>query len=68
MIGVIPDWMDHRMSYDLTEYAGTYGTLAKILFEKTLKRRQNQTCLSENRIGNFVNLLFSSENGNAVSF
>ncbi len=38
MIGVILDWMDHRMSYDLTEYAGKIRALYGNTFEKTLEK------------------------------
>lgn len=38
MIGVILDWMDHRMSYDLTEYAGKLRELYENTFEKTLEK------------------------------
>lgn len=43
----------HRMSYDLTEYAEKLRELYENTFEKTLEKAgRNQTCLSENRIGN----------------
>ena len=38
MTGVILDWMDHRMSYDLTEYAGKLRSLYGNTFEKTLEK------------------------------
>ena len=38
MIGVILDWMDHRMSYDLTEYAEKLRELYENTFEKTLEK------------------------------
>lgn len=38
MIGVMLDWMDHRMSYDLTEYAGKIRALYGNTFEKTLEK------------------------------
>ena len=37
-IGVILDWMDHRMSYDLTEYAEKLRELYENTFEKTLEK------------------------------
>ena len=37
MTGVMLDWMDHRMSYDLTEYAGKIRALYGNTFEKTLE-------------------------------
>lgn len=65
---MILDWMDHRMSYDLTEYAEKLRELYENTFEKNIgKGGRNQTCLSENRIG-ICKSAFSSENGNAVSF
>lgn len=38
MTGVMLDWMDHRMSYDLTEYAGKIRALYGNTFEKTLEK------------------------------
>lgn len=38
MTGVILDWMDHRMSYDLTEYAEKLRSLYGNTFEKTLEK------------------------------
>ena len=38
MTGVILDWMDHRMSYDLTKYAGKLRSLYGNTFEKTLEK------------------------------
>lgn len=38
MIGISLDWMDHRMSYDLVEYAGRLRNLYGDTFEKTLER------------------------------
>ena len=38
MTGVILDWMDHRMSYDLTEYAEMLRSLYGNTFEKTLEK------------------------------
>lgn len=38
MAGVMLDWMDHRMSYDLTEYAGKIRALYGNTFEKTLEK------------------------------
>ena len=37
MTGVMLDWMDHRMSYDLTEYAGKIRALYGNTFENTLE-------------------------------
>ena len=37
MTGVILDWLDHRMSYDLVEYAGRLRQLHGNNFEKTLE-------------------------------
>ena len=38
MIVLILDWMDHRMSYDLTEYAEKLRELYENTFEKTLEK------------------------------
>lgn len=38
MTGIFLDWMDHRMSYDLVEYAGRLRNLYGDTFEKTLER------------------------------
>ena len=38
MTGVMLDWMDHRMSYDLTEYAEKLRELYENTFEKTLEK------------------------------
>lgn len=38
MTGVILDWMDHKMSYDLTEYAVKIRELYGNTFEKTLEK------------------------------
>mgnify|MGYP002531692578 FL=1 len=38
MTGVILDWMDHRMSYDLIEYATRLRKLYGNTFEKTLEK------------------------------
>ena len=38
MTGVILDWMAHRMSYDLTEYAEKLRSLYGNTFEKTLEK------------------------------
>ena len=38
MTGVILDWMDQRMSYDLTKYAGKLRSLYGNTFEKTLEK------------------------------
>ena len=38
MCGVVLNWMDHRMSYDLTEYAGRLRNLYGDTFEKTLEK------------------------------
>lgn len=38
MTGVMLDWMDHRMSYDLTEYVGKIRALYGNTFEKTLEK------------------------------
>lgn len=38
MTGVMLDWMNHRMSYDLTEYAGKIRALYGNTFEKTLEK------------------------------
>lgn len=38
MIGVLMDWLDHRMSYDLTEYAKNLQGLYGNTFEKTLEK------------------------------
>lgn len=35
---MILDWMDHRMSYDLTEYAEKLRELYENTFEKTLEK------------------------------
>ena len=38
MTGIFLDWMDHRMSYDLVEYAGRLRRLYGTTFEKTLEK------------------------------
>ena len=38
MSGVVLNWMDHRMSYDLIEYAGRLQSLYGDTFEKTLEK------------------------------
>ena len=38
MTGVMLDWMDHRMSYDLTEYAGKIRALYGNTFENSLEK------------------------------
>ncbi len=38
MTGVVLDWMDHRMSYDLAEYAAKIRCLHGNMFEKTLEK------------------------------
>ena len=38
MTGVVLDWMDHRMSYDLAEYAEKISSLHGNTFEKTLEK------------------------------
>ena len=38
MTGVILDWMNHKMSYDLTEYAVKIRELYGNTFEKTLEK------------------------------
>ena len=38
MTGVMLDWMDHRMSYDLTEYSGKIRALYGNTFEITLEK------------------------------
>ena len=38
MTGIILDWMDHRMSYDLTEYANKLRDLHGNSFEKALEK------------------------------
>ena len=38
MTGIFLDWMDHRMSYDLIEYAIRLRKLYGNTFEKTLEK------------------------------
>ena len=38
MTGVVLDWMNHRMSYDLTEYAVKIRALYGNTFEQTLEK------------------------------
>lgn len=38
MTGVVLDWMDHRMSYNLAEYAAKISSLHGNTFEKTLEK------------------------------